>query len=378
MKPLLTLALTGLLFTTALQAQAPAGDKPYTAAYVIEPSTRRVLYAYNHHTPYPTASMAKMMTLLIAMERIRDGELQLNTPVPISARASKMGGSQIYAKHGQVFPVQTMLAAIMIQSANDASQALAEKIAGSSELFADMMNQRAQQLGLTHSRFFDPHGLPNPDASKNNVMCSHDLAVLGMELMKYPLMRQYAAMPSMPFVNGTFTAGMTNPNHLLRNYEGATGIKTGYSGPAGFCVTASARRGNMELVGVLMGAKTSRGPESSFEQMAKLFNEAFATYRMVDVLKKGSRVGQVNVTDGKSSSVPVIASRDVKALVKRGDANAQAKTRLIPSNLTAPVRAGQPAGTIVVQQGNQVIAKVPAIAAAAVEKQPWWRAFLPW
>lgn len=378
MKPLLTLALTGLLFTTALQAQAPAGDKPYTAAYVIEPSTRRVLYAYNHHTPYPTASMAKMMTLLIAMERIRDGELQLNTPVPISARASKMGGSQIYAKHGQVFPVQTMLAAIMIQSANDASQALAEKIAGSSELFADMMNQRAQQLGLTHSRFFDPHGLPNPDASKNNVMCSHDLAVLGMELMKYPLMRQYAAMPSMPFVNGTFTAGMTNPNHLLRNYEGATGIKTGYSGPAGFCVTASARRGNMELVGVVMGAKTSRGPESSFEQMAKLFNEAFATYRMVDVLKKGSRVGQVNVTDGKSSSVPVIASRDVKALVKRGDANAQAKTRLIPSNLTAPVRAGQPAGTIVVQQGNQVIAKVPAIAAAAVEKQPWWRAFLPW
>jgi serine-type D-Ala-D-Ala carboxypeptidase (penicillin-binding protein 5/6) len=372
-----------LLFTLPLVAQTPAapaagGPLGYTAAYVIEPTTGRVLYEYNAHTPLPTASMAKMMTLLIAMERIRDGELKLNEPVTISANASKMGGSQIYAKHGQVFPVQTLLAAIMIQSANDASMAMAEKIAGSGELFADMMNQRAQQLGLKNSRFFDPHGLPPADKSRNNVMSAHDLAVLGQEVMKYPLLAQYAKMPTMPFSNGTFTAGMTNPNHLLRWYQGATGIKTGYSGPAGFSVTASATRGNMSLVCVVMGAKTSRGPQSSFELAAKLMNEAFAQYKMVDVIKKGARVGAAPVKEGQAASVPLVASRDVRTLVKRSDLNGAAKPKVVPTTLTAPVKAGQQGGMIIVQQGNQVIAKVPALTAGAVEKQPWWKAFLPW
>lgn len=370
-----------LLFALPLAAQQPAaagGARGYTAAYVLEPTTGRVLFEYNSNTPLPTASMAKMMTLLIAMERIRDGELKLNEPVTISANASKMGGSQIYAKHGQVFPVQTLLAAIMIQSANDASTALAEKIAGSQELFADMMNQRAQQLGLKNSRFFDPHGLPPTDKSRNNVMSARDLAVLGMELMKYPLMAQYAKMPTMPFTNGTFTAGMTNPNHLLRWYQGATGIKTGYSGPAGFSVTASATRGNMSLVCVVMGAKNSRGAQGSFELAAKLMNEAFAQYKMVDVLKKGARVGAAPVKDGQATSVPLIAARDVRTLVKRSDLSGAAKPRLVPTTLTAPVRPGQQGGMIIVQQGNQVIAKVPAMTAGAVEKQPWWKAFLPW
>lgn len=379
MKRFAVFSLLALLALPAA-AQAPAAGGPlgYTAAYVMEPTTGRVLYEYNAHTPLPTASMAKMMTLLLAMERIRDGELKLTDPVPISANASRMGGSQIYAKHGQVFPVQTMLAAIMIQSANDASTAIAEKIAGSNELFADMMNQRAQQLGLTKSKFFDPHGLPPQDKTRNNVMSARDLAYLGRELMKYPLMQQYAKMPTHPFTNGTFTAGMTNPNFLLRWYEGATGIKTGYSGPAGFSVTASARRGNMDLVCVVMGAKTSRGDQSSFNLAAKLMNEAFAQYKMVDVLKKGARVGTATVKDGVAANVPLIASRDVRALVKRSDLSAGAKPRLVAAALTAPVRAGQPGGTIIVQQGNQVIAKVPAMTAAAVAKEPWWKAFLPW
>jgi len=142
-------------------ASVDTTGKGYSAAFVIEPVTRRVLFEENAHVPLPTASMAKMMTALITMEEIQTGRLKLDDQVTISARASKMGGSQIYAKEGQQFPVQTLLAALMVQSANDAAEALAEKVAGSAESFADIMNQRAQALGLKESHFTDPHGLPN-------------------------------------------------------------------------------------------------------------------------------------------------------------------------------------------------------------------------
>lgn len=356
--------------------------KGYTAAFVIEPTTRRVLFEENAHVPLPTASMAKMMTALITMEEIQSGRLKLTDPVTISARASKMGGSQIYAKEGQQFPVQTLLQALMIQSANDAAVALAEKIAGSEESFADIMNQRAKALGLTESHFTDPHGLPNSaDPKAINTMSAHDLALLGVELMKYPLMREYAKTPTLPFSNGTFTSGLTNPNHLINphkvNYwDAATGIKTGYSAPAGYCVTASAKKGDMELVCVVMGARTSSGPMSSFGLAQRLMAQAFAQYNMTTVLRKGATVGQVPVANGNAKTVPAVASADVKALVKRGEEGG-VKVTFSPASLTAPVRAGQPAGTISVQQGGQSIAKVPAVTAAAVEKQPWWKSFWP-
>jgi D-alanyl-D-alanine carboxypeptidase (penicillin-binding protein 5/6) len=366
---------------TAKGAAVDTTGKGYTAAYVIEPATHRVLLEENAHTPYPTASMAKMMTALITMEEIRDGRLKLDTPVTISARSSKMGGSQIFAKQGQVFPVQTLLAALMIQSANDAAEALAEKIAGSAENFVDIMNQRAKALGLNESTFYDPHGLPNPNPKANDVMSAHDLAILGAELMKYPLMRQYAATAHMDFANGTFTSGLTNPNHLIQPgkqdyYDAATGIKTGYSAPAGYCVTASAKRGDMELIAVVMGARAAHGPQSSFGIASRLLSGAFAQYSTVTVLKKGAVVGQANVIEGAAKTVPAAASQDVKAIVKRGE-EAGVKVSFSGGQVTAPVKAGQPVGTITVTQGGQVIAKVPAVAAAGVDKQAGWRKFWP-
>jgi len=256
--------------------------KGYTAAFVIDPATKKVYFEENADLVLPTASMAKMMTCLIAVERESHGLLKLDKPVAISAKASKMGGSQIYAKQGQTFPMKTLLAAAMIQSANDAATAIAEDIAGSTEAFADMMNARAKQLGLTKSTFYDPHGLPNAkDPGRVDEMSARDLATLGIELMKYPLMRQYAKTATFPFENGTFTAGLTNPNHLVnpgkRDYlPAATGIKTGYSAPAGFCITASAEKGGRQLVAVVMGAKKRYGPLSSFGIAARLMNEAFA------------------------------------------------------------------------------------------------------
>lgn len=366
------------------QAQGAAVDttgRGYTAAYVIEASTKRPLFAANEHMSLPTASMAKMMTLLIVMEEIRDGRLAYDTPVTISPRASKMGGSQVYLRAGSIWPVKNLVIATKVQSANDAAQALAEKIAGSSENFADMMNQRAQELGLTHSKFFDPHGLPNPDNPENvDQMCPHDLALLGLELMKYPFMRQLGVVAEMPFRNGTLER-IYNPNHLVnprkQNYmEDATGIKTGYTAKAGYCVTASAKRNNMEVIAVIMGAKTGGGPNGSFANAAKLMNEAFINYRMVMPAKKGSVVGQAPVEKGRAATVPVIAGADAKALVKRGQER-NVKVSFNGGAVTAPIKRGQQVGTILVQSGNETIAKIPAVAAQDVEKQAWWKSLLP-
>ncbi|HEX3583068.1 MAG TPA: D-alanyl-D-alanine carboxypeptidase family protein [Thermoanaerobaculia bacterium] len=384
---LFALALAAPLFAQeegageAKGAQVNTTGKGYTAAYVIEPTTRRVLFEENANVPLPTASMAKMMTALIVMEDIQAGRLHLNDMVTTSARAAKMGGSQIYAKEGQPFSVQTLLAALMIQSANDAAVMLAEKIAGSEEAFADIMNQRAKQLGLTQSTFYDPHGLPNSaNPQLINKMSAHDLAILGIEVMKYPLIREYAKTPTMPFANGTFTAGLTNPNHLINPhkvnyYDAATGIKTGYSGPAGYCVTASAKRGDLELICVVMGARTPNGPQSSFGIAQRLLATEFAQYSMATVLRKGSKVGEATVTDGASKTVPAVAGADAKALVKRGE-EGQVKVAFHGGSVTAPVRAGQNVGSITVTApGSQQ--NVPAVAGASVDKQAWWRKFWP-
>lgn len=363
-------------------AQVNMTGKGYSAAYVIEPISKRVLFEENAHVPLPTASMAKMMTCILAMEQIQSGQLKLDTPVTVSARASKMGGSQIFAREGQVFPMQTLLAATMIRSANDTAEMIAEKIGGSAEAFADLMNDKARQLGLKQTTFYDPHGLPNPqDPTRVDVSSAHDLAIMGMELMKYPLMRDYAKTPWMPFTNASYTSGLTNPNHMInpksRDYYGdAIGIKTGYSLPAGYCITAAAKRGDFELIAVVMGARAPSGAESSFEIAARLFNDAFNHWRQMTPLKKGTVVGRSVVADGQAKSVSAIASADVNALVQRGQ-EGSLNVRFVPGNVTAPVRAGQQVGIIVVNQGAQQIGRVPAVAQTAVEKQPMWKKFWP-
>jgi len=292
-----------------------------------------------------------------------------------------MGGSQVYLRAGSVWPVKNLVIATMVQSANDAATALAEKIGGSNEAFADLMNKRAEELGLKDSKFYDPHGLPNSvNHAQIDTMSAHDLAILGVELMKYPFMRQLGVIPQMPFKNGTLET-IYNPNHLINPksrdyYDAATGLKTGYSGPAGYCVTASAKRGDMELVGVVMGAKPATGPLSSFGIAARLFNEAFSNYRMSTLLKKGTPVGEAAVTDGKAKTVQAVAGEDAKALLKRGEDKA-AKPVFTATTVAAPVKPGQPVGTIVIQLNGQEIAKVPAVAGAAVEKNPGWKKFSP-
>src|SRR5260370_681346 len=214
-----------------------------------------------------------------------------------------------------------------------------------------MMNDKAKQLGLRESTFYDPHGLPNSqDPNRIDTMSAHDLAMLGIEVMKYPLIREYAKTATLPFSNATFTAGLTNPNHLInpgkRDYfAAATGSKSGYSALAGYCVTASATRGPTSVVAVVMGAKNPNGPGSSFAIAAKLMNDAFIHYRNLVAVKKGATIGQVPVTDGQEKTVAAAAAADVSSLVQRGQEDT-VKTSLAPNSVTAPVRAGQQVGWI--------------------------------
>ena len=357
--------LASLFIATALAAQEP--PPPYTAAIVMEPSTGQVLFEKNSREPYPTASMTKMMTLLIALDQIREGSMSWDTPIKTSAHASRMGGSQVFLREGEVFPARDLMAATMIHSANDASMALAEHIGGTGEGFVRLMNQRAQQLGLKNTTYHSPHGLPG-EGDPDDVMSPYDLAILGRELMKSPEMREWAGTQIKPFRNGEFI--MNSPNHLLKDYEGATGIKTGFHDQAGFCVTGSARRGNMELIVVVMGSKIKR---DNFQSAANLLSEAFASYRLLEPVKKGQTLDtRVPVANGAIDTVPVVAGTTGTVLIKRGQSDA-VSTEIAPANTAAPIKEGQQVGWINLKHAGRTVGRVPALSAVNVEAAPWYK-----
>jgi serine-type D-Ala-D-Ala carboxypeptidase (penicillin-binding protein 5/6) len=352
----------------AAQEEIP-GD--YTAAMVVEPTTGTVIYAKNHMEALPAASMTKMMTLLVTLDAIQKGAITWDTPVTTSARASRMGGSQVYLRHREVFSVRDLVAATMVHSANDAALALAEAVSGTSDAFVHLMNLKAKQLGLKCSQFYSPHGLPG-DGVPDDSMCPYDLARLGVILSRHPDMRRLAGTQTMPFRDGAFT--MYNPNHLIRNYPGAWGIKTGFHNKAGFCVTGAARRGNMDLIVVVMGSKNKR---NNFDIASQLLSRGFAEYELVQPVRKGMRLpNPVGVEKGAAPNVPVVAGGTANVLVKTSGEE-KIETVVAGTNVAAPVAAGQQVGMIVIRKGGKPVASVPALAAAAVGKQPWWKSWWP-
>ncbi len=360
-----------LFLLVALAAAGVLAQEPYTAALVIEPTTGKVLYEKNSNQPYHTASMIKMITLLVVMDEINAGELSLDDPVTTSAKASQLGGSQVYLAHNEVFPVRDLIAAVKVHSANDAALALAEHIGGSQEGFVAMMRAKARELGLQNTQIFTPHGLPAPD-EEADMMSPVDLAKVGIQTMKHPLLNELGVKQTMPFRDGKFT--MYNPNRLLKIYPNATGIKTGYHGKAGFCVTASARKGNMDLIAVVMGTERR---EDNFNSAAKLFSEAFANYQMSDAVKRGTVMTvPASIRGGASDSVQVVAGADAKVLLERGKEGG-IQLSMIADPVEAPVAKFQRIGTIVVKQDGKTVAELPALALDEVPKQSLLKRLLP-
>lgn len=351
------------------------GEKPvpYKYAILMEAETGRVLFEKDAHTPSPPASMVKMMTTLIVMEKIQEGALKLSDTLTASRWAAQMGGSQIYLREGETMTVEDLLKAVMIHSANDAAAALAEHVAGSTDAFVDLMNDKAEQLGLKETHFYSVHGLPPMSGQKDDEMSAYDLAILGRELMKFPEAAKWAATIQEPFRDGQFT--LVNPNHLLRQFPGADGIKTGFHNKAGFCVTGSAKRGDLRLIVVVMGSTLKR---DCFTSAARILNEGFANYRMLVPVKEGVALGRdAPVRGGVAEQVPLMATKDVRVLVKKGEEKKVKVEVDVPDRVSAPVKTGQVVGDIVVKFDGAEVGKAQAAAAQDVAQASLWKRWWP-
>jgi D-alanyl-D-alanine carboxypeptidase (penicillin-binding protein 5/6) len=311
--------------------------------------------------------MTKMMTVLLAMERVRDGSLSLAEPVRASAWASRIGGSQVFLAEGETFTLGELLEAVMIASANDGAVAVAEHIAGSSAAFVDLMNARAKALGLADTTYESPHGLPPAKGQRADLTSAYDLAVLGRELARFPDVMRWAAKPGAGFRQDTLQ--MSNTNHLVRGtFPGATGLKTGYYREAGFSVTATATRSDLNLIAVVLGVPTKKG---CFVEAARLMNESFAAYRMIAPARRGIAVGSVPVAGGEGDRIEAIALEDLRVLVKRSEDKGVVVESRIPRLVQAPVRRRQPLGDIVVRQGDRELGRVAVVADRDVGATGW-------
>jgi D-alanyl-D-alanine carboxypeptidase (penicillin-binding protein 5/6) len=366
-KPAATKATAKVATATVAAAKAaPIARNEAVAYLVVDADTGTVLAEKDADKSWPPASMTKMMTVLIALERVRAGKAKLDDPVSVSARSAATGGSQVYLAQGESFTLGQMLEAVLVSSANDATVAVAEHLAGSNEEMVVLMNERARALGLTGTSYTSPHGLPPERGQQPDMMTARDLATLGRELMKFPEAMRWAGTDESPFRNGTFT--MRNTNHLVRTYDGITGLKTGYIAASGFSVTASARRGDMHIVAVVLGAPTKK---VCFTVDAKLMSDTFATWRQVVAARRGVAVGSVPVSSGSVTTVEALPVSDLRVLVKRAEDKGLAVEARIPRLVQAPVQRRQPLGQVVVRKGDQELASVPVIADGEVPAVGW-------
>ena len=371
----LTTAAQARLIRRASQEKAPAAtnEAVYRSAILMHADTGTVLFEKDAHQQWPPASMTKMMLMLLVAERVRDGSLHWDDPVPTSAWASKIGGSQVYLKQGEVFPLSEMMQAIVIHSANDASVAVAEAVAGSSEAFVDLMNERAKTLGMHDTAYHSVHGLPPGKGQQADLSSAYDLAVLGRELMKFSDIMKWAGTKEAPFRNGTMT--LTNTNRLVRETGWVDGLKTGYYREAGFNVAATAKRDGLRLIAVVLGAPQKR---DSFSQAAALLNRGFAGYTGLVAIKQGDTVANdFAVKGGQPRFVRVIAGGNVTVLAKRGEKRNFSLQLAVPGDVNAPLSANVTIGEVLVKEGDAVVGKVPALAAEPVARQSslWDRLF---
>src|SRR5580700_11025210 len=260
---------------------------PYTTACAMESTTGTVTFDHDMNRPWPTASLAKMMVMLIVAKKVADGSLNLTDKVTTSAAATRMGGSQVYLKEGETFTLEEMMEAIVVHSANDATYAVAEFVAGSADACVQMMNQEAAALGLKNTHYYSVHGLPPAPGEQADVSSAYDLAVIARELVTYPEILRWSAIDTTGFRNGTFE--LRNTNHLVRTFPGCDGLKTGFYDQAGFNVVATARRNGLRLIAVVLGSPRK---EQNFDSAATLMSQGFLNYEMREVAKKGTPIAQ--------------------------------------------------------------------------------------
>ncbi len=338
----------------------------YEAAILINARSGEVLFERDAHGQHPPASMVKMMLVLLVMERLEAGTLTLSNPVVTSARASTFGGSQVYLKQGEVFSLGELMQAVMIHSANDASVAVAEFIAGSTEACVALMNDRARSLGMLDTVFHTVDGLPPRRGEAPDLSTAYDLSLLARELTRYPQVLQWASTKTAPFRGGRFI--LTNTNKLIGRFPGADGLKTGYYRKAGYNLTATAAREGLRIIAVVMGAPSNR---ARTREASRLLNAGFDMYNQIQALKEGEPVATaVPVAGGVAEQVSVAPARDVFVHVRRGAESAVRTELAAPTVIEAPVVRGKSYGEILVKYGDREVARVEALATDAIPEAP--------
>lgn len=364
MKKVTTLLLAAVLLAGMLPRRAAAVDLNLNAksALLMDVATGTVLYEKECHERLAPASVTKVMTMLLIMEALDDGRIHLDDQVTASEAAAAKGGSQIYLKAGETMPVSDMLKSIAVSSANDCACAMAELIAGSESAFVEQMNQRAAELGMADTHFVNCTGLDDSKEAENHRTSAYDIALMSRQLLKYhPDIKKYTTIWMDTVRGGTF--GLSNTNKLIRFYSGATGLKTGFTSGAGYCLSATAKREGMELIAVVMGCESAQKRTADCKA---LLDYGFATYSVVRPGLKAGRTVAVHL--GKQNTVPVELTERREILVDKAKRTSLTAKVELAQLVPAPVEKGQQVGTISVYAGEKLLIQLPLAAAQAVAK----------
>lgn len=336
------------------------------SALLMEASTGTVLYEQNADEMLPPASVTKIMTLLLVMEAIESGVIRLDDTVTVSANAASMGGSQVFLKEGEQMSVEDMLKCVIIASANDAAVALAEHICGNESTFVAKMNERAKELGMMNTVFENTNGLD--DTAVAHLTSARDIAIMSRELIRHEKILEYSSIWMDTVRNGEF--GLTNTNRLVRFYKGCTGLKTGSTAKAGFCISATAERDGMSLICVIMGAK-SRDVRNA--QATSLLDWGFASYALYQA--DGGNAEPLTVLGGKIRQVGTSYS-GFSCILPRSEISGVERKAEQQTELSAPLKKGDEVGKITYSCGGKIIGTVPVTVAEDVERLTWWQIFL--
>lgn len=340
------------------------------SAILLDADTGTIIYEKNSHDKLPPASITKIMTMLLTMEAIDEGRLKLTDKVRTSEYAASMGGSQIFLEPGEEMTVEEMLKGIAMASGNDASVAMAEKIAGTEEAFVKLMNEKAAELGMKDTHFVNCNGLP----ADNHYTSAHDIAVMSRELLKYEGITKYTGAYQDYLRKDTPKPfWLVNTNKLVRFYTGADGLKTGYTSEAKFCLSATAKRDGLRTIAVVMGAPDTKTRNN---EVSRLFDYAFSQYVMHSIYKPGEVLGVLKVEKGSVPEITIQADKEYNVLVKK-----TAKTEDIRhelqwnEGLKAPVAAGQVIGKLSVYQGDTLVKEFELTSPVEVKKAGFWKLF---
>ena len=337
------------------------------SAILMEATTGAILYTQNPDEAMAPASVTKIMTLLLVMEAVDGGMLRLDDVVTVSANAASMGGSQVFLKEGEQMSLEDMLKSVVIASANDAAVALAEHLCGSVESFVVKMNEKVAHLGMSSTHFENVTGLD--DTAENHVTSAKDIAIMSRELVRHPTILQYSTLWMDSIRNGEF--GLTNTNRLVRFYRGCTGLKTGSTSKAGFCVSATAERDGFSLICVIMGAE-SRDVRNA--EATKLLDWGFANYALYCM--EAQALPPIKVLGGREADCP-IAHASFSCVLPKSAISSVQKSVQLPESVNAPISVGDTVGSMELRCGEQVIGTVPIHATASVGRiglfEIFWR-----